>query len=171
MANRGKELLSIGRRMRLAVGMRCVGYPDEAIAAVVDPHLGEVDWLIKLAVERVGFASNGGRFDGTIARFADMGVYALGGIGAGVVKVGWSEAITQRIRHVSVPLPIDTVLLGKICFATIKHETALHKEMDKWHKKGEWFYFTATSRQFIESRFSIQIPDDVAAAIGIQEDR
>lgn len=156
------------RSMRMVVAGVSQGLPNRVIAKNAQCSLGEVDMLARDAIERCGFrASNAKRFTGHSIIVPDAGVYAVGAVGLGVVKVGWTENLERRMEIIGQGVPVPIVLLGLIRNASLKTERSLHLAMARWHQKGEWFRLTCDSVQFLQVRFASQFDSHLLEEIGV----
>lgn len=58
-----------------------------------------------------------------------------------VVKVGWSQSPTRRVRAIATSAPAPVRLIG-IVRGTRDDEAELHRRFADAHAHGEWFWFT-----------------------------
>ncbi len=156
------------RAMRMAIAGVAQGLPQRVIARNAQCSLGEVDMLVRDAIERCGFrASNAKRFTGHSVIVPDGGVYAVGAAGLGVVKIGWTENLERRMEIIGQGVPVPTIFLGLIRNASLKTERRLHLAMAQWHQKGEWFRLTKDSVRFLQSEFAAQFDPHLLSEIGV----
>lgn len=88
------------------------------------------------------------------------GVYAVAALGCCAVKIGWSKKIASRVQQLAVAMPFNVVLIGWIETDDESVENDIHMQLREWHVRGEWFAWTNEVRDFVRSRFTINMPDE-----------
>ena len=80
-------------------------------------------------------------------------VYFLGAEEHGVVKIGRTKNLSERVHTLRIQLPFDTELLHSIeCADELEVETSYHRKYADKRKKGsEWFRLTAEDLKEIRS--------------------
>jgi hypothetical protein len=142
--------------MRMAVASRALGIPM--------PYFGKRPirsqrLLVADALKRSGlypsaesefFAPARPRNDA-----ANFGVYLLGAVGEGIVKVGFSADPVNRIGNISQQVPFEIVRLAMKNGADMGIEKIIHVELQQWQRRGEWFYLTDESLAVLERHFGL----------------
>ena len=65
-------------------------------------------------------------------------IYALEAIGLNRVKIGWAKSVRQRLRKIAAIIPVETRLVAARA-GTRADEAAIHRDLDRWNVKHEWF--------------------------------
>lgn len=87
----------------------------------------------------------------------NVGVYIIGAEPGEMVKIGWSENISRRIRQLQTGNAARLFTL--VCLdATQEHEFALHRRFSALRVDGsEWFRMHPALKRYVESRTPHQV--------------
>lgn len=64
------------------------------------------------------------------------------------VKVGWSLAPEERVKHLQTGCPVETELLGFVS-GSMDDEALFHALFEPWRSKGEWFHWSPVVRKTV----------------------
>lgn len=81
------------------------------------------------------------------------GVYAVLLPGTMAVKIGWSANMGQRLENYTTSFPFTPRLVGIVPGASSKTEKKIHKQLDEYRLRGEWFLWCDGVRDFIADHF------------------
>lgn len=76
-----------------------------------------------------------------------MTVYVVHAIGTGMVKIGWTVGagrVLGRVAEMQTGCPVALEVVHTVPHAPIATEKALHKELDSFRVRGEWFRIDPT---------------------------
>jgi hypothetical protein len=54
------------------------------------------------------------------------------------IKIGWSESLADRLRHLQLALPVKIKVYASFSCAKV-NERILHRRFRKYRTRGEWF--------------------------------
>lgn len=91
----------------------------------------------------------------------NFGVYIVSAEPGEMVKIGWSENISRRIRQLQTGNAAKLSLL--VCLnASQEHEFALHRRFSALRVDGsEWFHMHPSLRRYVESREPHQVNESL----------
>lgn len=78
-----------------------------------------------------------------------MCVYFIQSIDGGLIKIGYSNNPTKRLRELQLGCPIELCILGIVLDADIDKEYEYHKLFDDFRIYGEWFSPAPSFLEFI----------------------
>lgn len=80
-------------------------------------------------------------------------VYFLLDEDAGLIKIGWSINLNDRVRGLVSQSGRDLKLVGFIRSDSQKSETKMHRRFKRLRKRGEWFEYKDELIDFVEAQF------------------
>lgn len=73
-----------------------------------------------------------------------------------IVKIGYSKALTQRIRSFQQAIPLQLVVLG-FMQGSLSDEKHMHRQLERHRFQREWYYYTPDLIHFLKRRFSFEL--------------
>lgn len=72
------------------------------------------------------------------------------------IKIGFTDDIDKRTRNLQSENPHELKLIG-ICEGDRRVERHYHSVFQKFHVRGDWFHLGPELKNFLETRFGIDI--------------
>jgi hypothetical protein len=85
-------------------------------------------------------------------------VYFLRCKQARAVKVGHSTWLDARLETIRIGCPLEIEVIGTIAGGKAE-ENRLHRALDSWRIRGEWFYLNAFTERIIQEALNGKLPD------------